>query len=48
MESLIETNVEPRKEWVAPELKKIDVEKITSFGGSSGADASAMPDTSSS
>jgi hypothetical protein len=29
MDSLIETNVEPRKEWVAPELKKIDVEEIT-------------------
>jgi hypothetical protein len=30
MQSLVETNVEPRKEWVAPELKKIDVEAITS------------------
>lgn len=35
MQSLVETNVEPRKEWVAPELKKIDVEAITaaSFAG---------------
>lgn len=29
MQSRVETNVEPRKEWVAPELKKIDVEVIT-------------------
>jgi hypothetical protein len=29
MDSLVETYVEPRKEWVAPELKKIDVEAIT-------------------
>jgi hypothetical protein len=33
MESLIEANVEPRKEWVAPELKKIDIEVITQFEG---------------
>jgi hypothetical protein len=31
LESLIETSVEPRKEWVAPELKKIDIEEITQF-----------------
>ena len=29
MENLVDTNVEPRKEWAAPELKKIDVEEIT-------------------
>ncbi len=29
MESLVEVNVEPRKEWAAPELKKIHVEEIT-------------------
>ena len=29
MESLVETNVESRKELTAPELKKIDVEEIT-------------------
>ena len=35
--NMIETKDEPRKEWAAPELKKIDVEEITA-GGSSGAD----------
>jgi hypothetical protein len=29
MENFVETNVDPRKEWVAPELKRIDVEAIT-------------------
>jgi hypothetical protein len=29
MDFVVETNVEPRKEWSAPELKKIDVEQIT-------------------
>jgi hypothetical protein len=29
MDSHVETNVETRKEWTAPELKKIDVEQIT-------------------
>ncbi len=32
MENLVETNVETRKEWVAPELKKIDLEEITAAG----------------
>jgi hypothetical protein len=32
MKSLIATNAEPRKEWVSPELKKIDVEEITAAG----------------
>lgn len=32
MDNLVETNLEPRKEWVAPELKKIDVEEITAAG----------------
>lgn len=32
MENLVETSVEARKEWVAPELKKIDVEEITASG----------------
>ena len=31
---MIETKDEPRKEWAAPELKKIDLEEITA--GSSG------------
>jgi hypothetical protein len=29
MDDVIETNDEPRKEWAAPELKKIDIEAIT-------------------
>ena len=29
MEDRIEKIVETRKEWIAPELKKIDLEKIT-------------------
>jgi hypothetical protein len=32
MNSFVETNVEPRKEWAAPELKKIDIEQITAAG----------------
>jgi hypothetical protein len=38
MESFVETNLEPRKEWAAPELKKIDVEEITAATSGSGAD----------
>jgi hypothetical protein len=33
MENRFDTAPEPRKEWVAPELKKIDVEEITASGG---------------
>lgn len=29
MDSLVKTNVETRKEWSAPELKKVDVASIT-------------------
>jgi len=29
MENLVEITIESRKEWAAPELKKIDVEEIT-------------------
>jgi hypothetical protein len=32
MDNVNETCDEPRKEWAAPELKKIDVEEITAFG----------------
>jgi|CZKF01.1.fsa_nt_gi hypothetical protein len=32
MDYVIETNDEPRKEWAAPKLKKIDVEEITAGG----------------
>jgi hypothetical protein len=34
MEILLETNDEARKDWVAPELKKIDVEAITALSNS--------------
>ena len=34
MNMVIETIVEPRKEWVTPELKKVDIELITASGGS--------------
>jgi hypothetical protein len=35
----VDTTSEPRKEWAAPELKKIDVEEITaSTSGGSGGD----------
>jgi len=37
MDYVIETKDEPRKEWAAPELKKIDIEEITA-GGASGSD----------
>jgi hypothetical protein len=29
MDGILVTNDEPRKEWTAPELKKVDVEQIT-------------------
>jgi len=38
MDSLIEGNVEPRKQWVAPELKKIDIEAITQLEFTTGDD----------
>jgi hypothetical protein len=37
MENCLEVKVETRKEWLAPELKKIDLEQLTA-GGSSGDD----------
>jgi hypothetical protein len=33
MNGFVETNLEPRKEWAAPELKKLDIEEITAGGG---------------
>jgi hypothetical protein len=30
--------VETRKEWIAPELKKVDIEEITAHGGIFSAD----------
>ena len=39
MESSFVATSETRKEWAAPELKKIDVEEITAAGTGSGGDA---------
>jgi hypothetical protein len=47
MNSIIETNDEPRKEWAAPELKKIGIEEITAFSEGSGSDLSGMDGTGS-
>jgi hypothetical protein len=33
MDAFVETNLEPRKEWETPELKKIDIDQITAAGG---------------
>jgi hypothetical protein len=41
MESIVET-VEPRKDWVAPELKKIDVEAITASSSGTGTDGGSF------
>ena len=38
MENVMETSVEPRKEWVAPELKKVDIEQITANGAGGSSD----------
>jgi hypothetical protein len=37
MENRLEEKVETRKQWITPELKKIDVEQLTA-GGVSGDD----------
>jgi hypothetical protein len=42
MENRFDTAPEPRKEWVAPELKKIDVEEITAGGGGGGPDGNGQ------
>ena len=42
MDHVIETNDAPRKEWAAPELKKIDVEEITAASSGSGGDFASM------
>ena len=39
MEDHVATVVETKKEWVAPELKKIDVEKVTADAGFFDADS---------
>jgi len=33
MKKVIKRSREPRKEWTAPELNKIDIEQITAAGG---------------
>jgi hypothetical protein len=38
MEDHFDATSEPRKEWVALELKKIDVEEITALSGGGGDD----------
>jgi len=38
MESSVERIPETRKEWVAPELNKVDVEEITANGPGTGID----------
>jgi hypothetical protein len=38
MDMKIEANVEPRKEWATPELKKVDIQEITASGGVTGHD----------
>ena len=42
MEGFVETNVEPRKEWSAPELKKVDVEEITAKDMNKGYDRNGL------
>ena len=38
MEMTIAVNLESRKTWVAPELKKVDVEAITAAGNNGATD----------
>jgi hypothetical protein len=38
MENVVETSIEPRKEWVTPELQMIDIEQFTATGVSTSAD----------
>jgi hypothetical protein len=42
MTGVAETSLEPRKEWVKPELKKIDIEQITAHNVGSGNDHRAI------
>jgi len=42
MENPVEISVEARKEWVAPELKKIDVEELTAFAPGTGGDGASQ------
>jgi uncharacterized Fe-S cluster protein YjdI len=38
MEVFVGTKAEPKKEWVAPELKKTSIEQITAHGPSGSLD----------
>jgi hypothetical protein len=38
MDNVIDTSIETRKEWVAPELKKVDIEQITANGAGGSSD----------
>jgi hypothetical protein len=42
MDKVIDTSIETRKEWVAPELKKVDIEQITANGAGGSADAHTL------
>jgi hypothetical protein len=42
MEDRIDATSEPRKEWVAPELMKVDIEDITALGTSGSDDMGAL------
>jgi len=39
MNAIVETSLEPRKEWATPELKKIDIDQITAANKGLTADA---------
>jgi hypothetical protein len=41
MNRSIETNMEIRKEWSAPELKKVEIGQITAGKGGTGGDGGA-------
>ena len=41
MASIIETRQKSRKEWTKPELRQLDIEKITALNSGSGADGGA-------
>jgi len=42
MENRVSDTVETRKTWVAPELKKVDVEEVTAVGAGPGGDGSSQ------
>jgi len=42
MENSVELIPVTREEWVAPELKKVDIEEITAAGSASNADGSGL------